>query len=166
MTKNKIIGIDPGLNRTGWGIITICGSNIQYIDSGVIETKVNNNISSRLALIFETLNNVIEQFSPDMAAIEETYVNSNFESSLKLAQARAVAMLSLEIKGLSPVSYQAKQVKKAVVGYGGADKIQMIRMINLLLPQAKIEKADAADAIAIAICHSSHHKYKEIQKGY
>lgn len=164
--KTKIIGVDPGLNRTGWGVIEVYGSNLSYIASGVIETKASNYISSRLALIFKTLSGIIEEFSPEMAAIEETYVNSNFESSLKLAQARAAAMLSLEISGLSPISYQAKQVKKAVVGYGGADKNQMIRMINLLMPTAKIEKADAADAIAIAICHSSYNSFKNSQNWY
>ncbi|MBA8666399.1 crossover junction endodeoxyribonuclease RuvC [Holosporaceae bacterium 'Namur'] len=160
--KTKIIGIDPGLNCTGWGIIEMWGSNLGYIASGVIKTKSTNYLSSRLASIFVTLNDILEEFAPNAAAIEETYVNSNFGSSLKLAHARAAAMLSLETKGLPPIAYQAKQVKKAVVGYGGADKLQMIRMINLLLPTAKLQKADAADAIAIAICHSSYHNFKAL----
>jgi crossover junction endodeoxyribonuclease RuvC len=151
---NRIIGVDPGLNRTGWGIIEIFGSQLNYIASGVIETKVAMPLPTRLACIYNKLNEILIEHKPNAAAIEETYVNTNFGSSLKLAQARAAAIISLEMNGLTLSSYQAKQVKKAVTGYGQADKDQMVKMINMLLPMCKVTQKDAADAIAIAICGS------------
>jgi crossover junction endodeoxyribonuclease RuvC len=156
---NKIIGIDPGLSRTGWGVIEVNNNNLKYVSSGIVTTNSKSSLPVKLSDIYNGLSKIIEEFKPNLSAIEETYVNINYGSSLKLAQARAIAILVLEQSGLDPQSYQAKQIKKTVSGYGGADKGQMIKMINLLLPQAKVAQADAADAIAIAVCHFSHYNF-------
>lgn len=150
----RVLGVDPGLNNTGWGVINYVANTAEYINAGIIKTDVANSMPVRLEQIFHQLHQVIKDFSPQVCAIEETYVNKNFASSLKLAQAKAIALLVAQNHGLSIISYQAKQVKKVISGYGSADKTQMRNMIKLLLPKAGLLPADSADAIAIALCHS------------
>ena len=151
----KILGIDPGLQNTGWGIITLASNNqVSYIASGIIKTNAKQEMPSRLLYIHDEINSVIDNYSPTASAIEQTYVNKNYESSLKLAHARAVAILTLTKQSIPPHEYPAKVVKKNITGNGAADKQQMIKMINYLLPNVKV-KSDEADALAIAICHST-----------
>jgi crossover junction endodeoxyribonuclease RuvC len=150
----KIIGIDPGLQHTGWGIIRCVNNSLEVIDYGVINTKSNEPIPIRLMYIHKNLTDIIHSFSPEESAIEETYVNKNYESSLKLAHARAASILTLSILGIPITEYSAKTIKKTLVGRGNADKSQISQMINFLIPGTQIKSADAADAVAIAICHS------------
>lgn len=149
----KIIGIDPGLNNTGWGVVNCCYNASEFIAAGTIKTVANQSMPIRLEQIFQQLSQIIQQFSPQACAIEETYVNTNFASSLKLAQARAIALLAAQCGNLEVTSYQAKQVKKVISGYGSADKAQIQNMVRLLLPKAGLLPSDSADAIAIALCH-------------
>lgn len=153
----KIIGLDPGLQRTGWGIIKISGSSLSYIAHGVVETNVNNPLPDRLNFLHQELMQILQQFQPDEAAIEETFVNSNPASTLKLGMARGVILFTPAAFGLPVSEYSANKIKKTVVGSGHADKYQVAHMISLLLPTIpKNIKADAADALAIAICHAHH----------
>ena len=151
----RVIGIDPGLRNTGWGVIEHKNGALNYIASGVIETDAKQDMADRLLFIHKGLNAVIKNFAPQMSAIEETYVNSNYASSLKLSQARGAAILSLSMEGLKPEEYPAKTIKKALVGTGKADKEQVVSMIGYLMPGVRIESKDAADAVAIAICHAN-----------
>ena len=154
----KILGIDPGLNNTGWGVIEYFDNRCVYISSGVIKTSAKEDDSCRLLKIHDGIAEVVKTYQPTKAAIEQTYVNNNFASSLKLAQARGAAILTLATQGLFPAEYQAKTIKKAVVGSGRADKTQMVEMLKFLLPGSNIANPDAADATAIAICHAHYGK--------
>lgn len=154
---SKIIGIDPGLRNTGWAIIEVHTGSIKLIDLGVITTNSSDDISTRLLYLHNDLQSILNVHNPKHAAIEDTYVNKNFSSSLKLSHARAAAILSLSIAGLSPVEYPAKTVKKAVVGAGNAEKEQVLKMLSYLIPDLrKITKYDSADALAVAVCHANH----------
>lgn len=161
----KTIGIDPGLMHTGWAIIEKSGNNLMYRGSGVIRSvkmrKTENTMSStqcftlRLTYIFHSLDEIIKHHKPYAAAIENTYVNINYESSLKLAQARAAALLACGTNDIHAYEYQAKTVKKMLVGSGSANKEQMVRMVNMYLKNiTTVKLLDEADAIAIAICHA------------
>ena len=154
--KNRILGVDPGLVETGWSIVDIFNRRLEYIASGVIKTDINLPIPQRLLSIHQGITTVIEQHEPMTAAIENTYVNSNFASSLKLAHARAASMLPLAAAGLTIEEYPAKTVKKCLVGNGKADKEQMQAMLKLLLGGMVIKNNNEADAVAIAICHAYH----------
>ncbi|RZI45617.1 crossover junction endodeoxyribonuclease RuvC [Rickettsiales endosymbiont of Peranema trichophorum] len=149
----RIIGVDPGLSRTGWAVIECHGSHVSYLGADTILTSSKDPIGLRFSTIFREINSVIQTYMPEHSAIEDTYVNANFESSLKLSQARAIAILALELKQLGPVSYPARKVKKTLLGYGGADKEQMLKMVGMILPAANVKSPDAADALAIALCH-------------
>ncbi len=150
------LGIDPGLGNTGWGVIAAGGGKLRYIAAGVITTSASQEMASRLLHIHEQLQKVIVQYTPHYAAIEVTYVNKNYGSSLKLAHARAAAILTASLQGLMPVEYQAKIIKKALTGSGSADKEQIIAMLGLLMPGVCVNDNNAADALAIAICHAHH----------
>jgi len=150
----RILGLDPGLRRTGWGVITIDGSRLGHVAHGVIAPKDTLALSERLLALFEGVAAVIEAHAPGEAAIEETFVNSNAASTLKLGHARAAAMIAPARAGLSVAEYAATVVKKAVVGTGGADKTQVAFMVRRLLPAAGDVSADAADALAVAIAHA------------
>jgi crossover junction endodeoxyribonuclease RuvC len=154
----RVLGIDPGLERTGWGIIDHQGSRLMFIAAGVIRSKASETMAVRLCRIDAELTKVIEAFRPDTSAIEETFVNSNSASSLKLGQARGVAILSPARFGLEVAEYAANTVKKSVVGAGHAAKDQVSMMIKVLLPTSGELAADAADALAVAICHAHHYK--------
>lgn len=151
-----ILGIDPGLQRTGWAVIESNNRNNRYIASGVVATDPKLSIELRLLKINQGLAEVITAYRPGVMAVEQTYVNKNFESSLKLAHARAASILTAAIAGLQVVEYQAKTVKKTLVGSGKAEKDQLMRMLSMLIPGLTITQSDEADAIAIAICHAAH----------
>ena len=152
----RILGLDPGLRRTGWGIVDSDGVRLSYVASGVITSTSDEDLSYRLRELFEGIVGVIASFGPLEAALEETFVNDNPRSTLKLGQARGAAMLAPAMRGLRVAEYTPNAVKKTVVGAGHAEKHQIQAMIGFLLPKAKFESADEADALAIAICHANH----------
>jgi crossover junction endodeoxyribonuclease RuvC len=152
----RIIGIDPGLRRTGWGIIESDGVRLSYVASGCVTSQADADLAVRLREIFLGLSAVLATHMPQEAAVEETFVNENPRSTLKLGQARGMAMLAPSLKGLVVAEYAANVIKKTVVGAGHAEKDQVKAMIGFLLPRAKFDNADEADALAIAICHANH----------
>lgn len=153
-TPIRILGLDPGLRRTGWGLIAVEGSRLSHVAHGVIAPKDTLPFPERLLCLFEGVVAVIEAHGPHEAAIEETFVNTNASSTLKLGHARAAAMIAPARAGLLVAEYAATVVKKAVVGTGAADKTQVAFMIQRLLPTAGNATADAADALAVAIAHA------------
>lgn len=152
----RIIGIDPGLRRTGWGIIESDGSRLGYVASGHLTSDRDDDLAYRLRALFDGLCGVIAAYQPREAAVEETFVNDNAKATLKLGQARGMALLAPALKGLRVAEYAPNLIKKTVVGAGHAEKHQIQAMIGFLLPKAKFESADEADALAIAVCHASH----------
>ncbi len=150
----KILGLDPGLRRTGWGVVAVEGARLIHVAHGVIAPKESLAFSQRLLLLFEGLAEVIATHAPDEAAVEETFMNNNAASALKLGHARACCLIAPAQAGLTVAEYAATVVKKAVVGTGGADKAQVGFMIRRLLPTAGDTTADAADALAVAIAHA------------
>lgn len=161
----RIIGIDPGLNSTGWGVIEIKGSSLQFIGCGTISAKdTSQTIAERVLLLSNGLKDVIAKYAPTEAAMEETFATQNGQSTLKLGQARGALMLTLAQADLTVGEYAARSVKKAIVGTGAADKNQVTQMVGILLPASKDvlkkEKHDASDALAIAICHANHSPHR------
>jgi crossover junction endodeoxyribonuclease RuvC len=152
----RIIGIDPGLRRTGWGVIESDGVRLGYVASGLVTSDSEDDLAYRLRSLFEGLASVIASFSPQEAAVEETFVNDNARATLKLGQARGMALLAPALRGLKIAEYPPNLIKKTVTGTGHGEKRQIQAMVGFLLPKAKFESADEADALAIAICHSSH----------
>jgi crossover junction endodeoxyribonuclease RuvC len=152
----RLMGLDPGLRFTGWGIIDVDGNRMRHIADGTIKTDSKLTLAERLNQLFEGIEEVIKRFGPIEAAVEETFVNKNPNSTLKLGQARGVVMLTPARAGLSVFEYTPNQVKKTVVGSGHAQKEQVQMMVKTLLPTAEIKLADAADALAVAICHAQH----------
>lgn len=152
----RIIGIDPGLRRCGWGIIETLGNRLTFVASGTVTPPVDGSLAERLAMLFTGLGEVLDRFAPEEAAVEETFVNAGARSALILGQARGVALLTPAARGLPVAEYAANLVKKSVVGTGHADKGQIQLMVKTLLPAADFKGADAADALAIAICHAHH----------
>ncbi len=154
----RIIGIDPGLRRTGWGVIDSDGVRLSYVASGLITSDGDDDLAYRLRALFEGVTGVIASHKPAEAAVEETFVNENAKATLKLGQARGMALLAPAMRGLRVAEYAPNLIKKTVVGAGHADKKQIQTMIGFLLPKARFESADEADALAIAICHASHRR--------
>lgn len=152
----RLLGIDPGLRFTGWGIIDAEGNRLRHVADGVIATDSADAVPERLRLLHDGLAALLETWRPDEAAVEETYVNVNGAATLKLGYARGVALLAPSLFGISVHEYGAKKVKLSVVGTGGADKTQVAAMVRRLLPGATLKRADAADALAVAICHAHH----------
>jgi crossover junction endodeoxyribonuclease RuvC len=152
----RIIGIDPGLRRTGWGIVESDGPRLSYVASGHVASDSEEALAYRLREIYLGLIDVLARFSPHEAAIEETFVNKDARATLKLGQARGMALLAPAQKGLRIAEYPPNVVKKTVTGTGHGEKRQIAAMIGFLLPKARFESADEADALAIAICHASH----------
>lgn len=152
----RIIGIDPGLRRTGWGVIESDGVRLVYVASGHITSTGDEALAWRLRELFEGLSGVLASFKPAEAAVEETFVNENAKATLKLGQARGMALLAPAMKGLRVAEYSPNLIKKTVVGTGHAEKRQVQSMVSMLLPKARFESADEADALAIAICHANH----------
>ncbi|GBR49296.1 MULTISPECIES: crossover junction endodeoxyribonuclease RuvC [Neokomagataea] len=158
----RIMGIDPGLRFMGWGIIDVDGNRLRHVASGVIGTDGAESVPLRLCELHGRLQALIREYAPAEAAVEETYVNRNGASTLKLGYARGVALLTPAYEGLPVAEYGAMKVKKSVVGTGSASKEQVTMMIKRLLPGAEIYKADASDALAVAICHA-HHRASALQ---
>jgi crossover junction endodeoxyribonuclease RuvC len=150
-----IIGIDPGLTCTGWGVVAKAGSRLSHVANGQIRTDTALSMAERLVELDAALTDVIRHHRPDAGAVEEVFVNVNPQSTLKLGQARGVAMLSLARAGMPVAEYPTKVVKKALVGTGGAAKAQVQAMLKVLLPGVKLAGADAADALAVAITHAN-----------
>jgi crossover junction endodeoxyribonuclease RuvC len=152
----RLIGLDPGLRNTGWGIIESSGSRLRYVADGAVHTDSDRPLAERLVQLHEGLTAVIAAYRPVAAAVEETFVNKNPTSTLKLGLARGVALLVPALAGLAVAEYPANLVKKSVVGAGHAGKEQVQAMVRILLPGCLTETADAADALAVAICHAHH----------
>lgn len=152
----RLIGLDPGLRKTGWGIVELNGVSLEYVACGVISTLGTETMPGRLAILYDGLAKVIERWHPDSAAVEETFVNKNGASTLKLGQARGVVLLAPALAGLEVAEYHNRTVKRTVVGSGSAAKQQIQVMVRHLLPTANPQTADAADALAVAICHAHH----------
>jgi crossover junction endodeoxyribonuclease RuvC len=152
----RLLGIDPGLRFTGWGVIEVDGNRLRHVADGVIATDSETSVPERLKVLHDALQALMARFGPDEAAVEETYVNRNGAATLKLGYARGVALLAPALAGILVTEYGAKAVKLAVVGTGGAEKAQVQMMVRRLLPGAAIGRADAADALAVAICHAHH----------
>jgi crossover junction endodeoxyribonuclease RuvC len=152
----RIIGIDPGLRRTGWGVIESDGVRLGYIASGVVNSDSGDDLAYRLRALFEGISGVIVSFRPQEAAVEETFVNDNARATLKLGQARGMALLAPAAKGLKVAEYPPNLIKKAVTGTGHGEKRQIQAMVGFLLPKATFKCADEADALAVAICHANH----------
>jgi crossover junction endodeoxyribonuclease RuvC len=163
-TSTRILGLDPGLRRTGWGIIESDGVRLTYVASGVITSDRDDDLANRLAELYQGIVDVIAAHCPVEAAVEETFVNENPRSTLKLGQARGMALLAPALKGLPVAEYTPNLIKKSVVGAGHAEKHQIQAMIGFLLPRAKFDSADEADALAIAICHASHRASRALAK--
>jgi len=155
-TAIRIIGIDPGLRRTGWGVIESDGVRLGYVASGAIQSDSDDDLAYRLRELYEGLASVIVSFKPREAAIEETFVNKDARATLKLGQARGMAMLAPAMNGLRVAEYPPNVVKKPVPGNGHGETRQVQAMIGVLRPRAKFGSADEADALAIAICHAHH----------
>jgi crossover junction endodeoxyribonuclease RuvC len=152
----RLFGIDPGLRFTGWGLVESSGNRLRHIADGVIATDGEEAVPLRLRALHDALAALLAEHRPDEAAVEETYVNRNGTATLKLGYARGVALLAPALLGIPVTEYGAKTVKRAVVGTGGAEKAQVQMMVRRLLPGATLRRADAADALAVAICHAHH----------
>nr|WP_321983499.1 crossover junction endodeoxyribonuclease RuvC [uncultured Lichenicoccus sp.] len=151
-----IVGIDPGLRFTGWGLLESTGNRLRHVADGVIATVGEEPVPLRLKMLHDQLQELFATFSPQEAAVEETYVNRNGAATLKLGYARGVALLAPALAGIAVSEYGAMAVKRAVVGTGAASKEQVGMMVRRLLPGATIRRADASDALAVAICHAHH----------
>lgn len=151
----RVLGIDPGLRNMGWGIIDVAGSRLSHVANGICHSS-GQDLAARLLSLHTQLTDVLHLHQPDCAAVEQTFVNKDGVATLKLGQARGIAMLVPAQAGLAIGEYAPNAVKKTVVGVGHADKKQIDHMVRLQLPGVNIQGADAADALAIAICHAHH----------
>jgi crossover junction endodeoxyribonuclease RuvC len=159
----RILGIDPGLRRTGWGVIDVEGNRLKYVACGSLSTDDTAELATRLVVIYSGLARVIEEFHPIEAAVEATFVNKDASATLKLGQARGIALLVPAQAGLAVSEYAPNLVKKTIVGAGHSEKAQIRMMIGVLLPKADPKSEDAADALAIAVTHA-HHRQSMILK--
>jgi crossover junction endodeoxyribonuclease RuvC len=153
--SRRILGIDPGLSNLGWGVIDVSGARISHVANGVCRTSCKD-LSLRLLALFDGLSQVIAEFRPDTAAVEQTFVNKDGAGTLKLGQARGIALLAPARAGLAVGEYAPNKVKKTVVGVGHADKKQVQHMVRMQLPGVVLNGPDAADALAIALCHAHY----------
>lgn len=161
----RLLGLDPGLNRTGWGVIEAEANRLVYVADGIVESDAGQPLAVRLSALYDGILRVIAEFRPEEAAVEETFVNANGQSTLKLGHARGVALLAPAQAGLAVAEYAARLVKKSIVGTGRAEKNQVAHMVRCLLPGARIAGADAADALAVAICHAHHRRFQAALAG-
>lgn len=152
----RIIGIDPGLRRTGWGVIEAIGNSLRFVAAGTVRSDDKAALASRLCQLHDGLVEVMRRHEPEEAAVENTFVNRDASATLKLGQARGVAMLVPALGGLAVAEYAPNAVKKAVIGVGKGEKGQIVMMVKVLMPKATFDTEDAADALAIAICHAHH----------
>jgi crossover junction endodeoxyribonuclease RuvC len=164
MTRTiRIIGIDPGLRRTGWGVIEIAGNRLGFLGCGSVMTNDKDALSARLLMIHDGLMRILDEFRPDEAAVEQTFVNKNATATLKLGQARGIAMVVPARVGVTVAEYAPNLIKKSIVGAGHGDKTQVRMMIGVLLPKADPGSDDAADALAIAVTHAHHRQSAAFQ---
>jgi crossover junction endodeoxyribonuclease RuvC len=152
----RILGLDPGLGTTGWGLIEAEGNRLRHIANGQLKTDPSSPLARRLGHLADQLDALLVDHRPDSAAVEEVFVNKNPQSTLKLGQARGVVLMTVARSGIEVGEYAARLVKKAVVGNGNAEKVQIHAMVSRLLPGARIAGPDAADALAVAITHAHH----------
>jgi len=152
----RILGIDPGLRRTGWGMVAIDGNRLAFLACGSLASDAAAPLSARLVVIHDGLRRVVADHAPDEAAVEATFVNRDAAATLKLGQARGIAMLVPALAGLPVAEYAPNLVKKTIVGAGHGEKAQIRMMVKVLLPKADPQSDDAADALAIAVCHAHH----------
>ena len=152
----RIVGIDPGLRRTGWGVVEAQGNALRFIGAGTVRSDDKGELAVRLCQLHDGLVEVLTAFAPDEAAVEQTFVNKDGAATLKLGQARGIAMLVPARAGLAVAEYAPNAIKKAVIGVGHGDKKQIHMMVKVLMPKAVFDTDDAADALAIAICHAHH----------
>ena len=152
----RILGLDPSLSSTGWGIVEVENNRLRYVADGFIKTDPKLPIYDRLAVIHRALNEVIETYHPHEAAIEQVFLNENPTSTIKLGMARGVVILAPALFGIPVCEYEPTKVKKAVVGVGRAEKSQVETMVKILLPGCKPKNNDSSDALAMAICHNSY----------
>jgi crossover junction endodeoxyribonuclease RuvC len=150
----RLLGLDPGLQRTGWGVVEAQHNRLRFVAAGVVVTDPGQDLAWRLDALYRGLKEVVADHAPDFAAVEETVINRNAGSSLKLGQARGVVLLAAAHAGLPVTEYASKTVKRAVVGTGAADKRQVAMMVHALLPASGRLTGDAADALAVALCHA------------
>ena len=150
----RLIGLDPGLRSTGWGVIDVSGNRLTHVADGAVRTDAKTALAERLRDLHDGLMTILEQYAPDAAADEETFVNKNATSTLKLGEARGVVLLAPALAGLPVAEYSANRIKKSVVGVGHANKEQVQLMVGRILPGCAISGPDAADALAVAICHA------------
>jgi crossover junction endodeoxyribonuclease RuvC len=156
MSAIRIIGIDPGLRRTGWGVVESQGNTLRFVAAGSVTSDDKAALAARLVQIHDGLADVLKRVAADEAAVEQTFVNKDASATLKLGQARGIALLVPALAGLPVAEYAPNQVKKAVIGVGHGEKAQIHMMVKVLLPKATFDSHDAADALAIAICHAHH----------
>jgi crossover junction endodeoxyribonuclease RuvC len=152
----RILGIDPGLRRTGWGVVEIAGNRLGFIGCGTVATNNEESLAARLLVIHDGLMRVLDEFRPDEAAVEATFVNKDANATLKLGQARGIAIVVPAKAGVPVSEYAPNLVKKSIVGAGHGDKAQIRMMIGVLLPKADPSSDDAADALAVAVTHAHH----------
>ena len=156
MGKVRIIGLDPGLRHTGWGIIEAEGTRLSYVADGAVHSVNEDDLATRLLQIHQQVLAIFDEFKPDEAAIEETFVNKDARATLKLGQARGVVMLAPAMRKIGVAEYAPNLIKKTVGGNGHAEKEQVKHMVKILRPRAELKTADSVDALAIAICHAQH----------
>ncbi len=159
----RIIGLDPGLRHTGWGIIEAEGTRLSYVADGAVHSANEDDLATRLLQIHQQVLAIFDEFKPDEAAIEETFVNKDARATLKLGQARGVVMLAPVMRKIGVAEYAPNLIKKTVVGNGHAEKEQVKHMVKILLPRAELKTADSTDALAIAICHAQHRGAKALE---
>ena len=152
----RLLGLDPGLRNTGWGVIEATGNRLRHVANGVVRSQGDAPMAERLLQIHDGLLAVLADWQPAVAAVEETFVNKNPGSTLKLGQVRGVVLLVPALRGIPVAEYAPNLIKKSVVGSGHAEKEQIHAMVRMLLPGCEIANADAADALAVAICHAHH----------
>src|SRR5437867_7057495 len=152
----RVLGREPGLRHTGWGVIDVAGNRLSHVADGVVHAPTELPLAERLVALFRQLTAVLEKFAPDEAAVEESFVNKNAASTLKLGVARGVVLLAPAERGVPVAEYSANLIKKSVVGAGHAEKAQVQLMVGRLLSGCDSSEPDAADALAVAICHAQH----------
>ncbi|CAK0749313.1 crossover junction endodeoxyribonuclease RuvC [Azospirillaceae bacterium] len=164
LSVSRLIGIDPGLRHTGWGLVEADGNRLRYLGDGAVDSDGDLPLAERLRQLHDGLMTVMAHYQPNEAAVEETFVNRNPASTLKLGLARGVALLVPALVGLPVAEYSANVIKKSVVGTGHADKTQVQAMVKILLPGSCARSADSADALAVAICHAHHRATRLVWK--
>jgi len=162
----RIIGIDPGLRRMGWGVVETIGNSLRFVASGTVTSEGDDDLATRLRHLHDGLQGVMAEHRPHEAAVEQTFVNKDAVATLKLGQARGIAMLVPALSNLPVAEYAPNAVKKAVIGVGHGEKQQIHMMVKVLMPKATFNTSDAADALAIAICHAHHRQSAQARAAF